>query len=385
VAGLWVLVVAMNCFYIVPSGILPIVMAELSIGPAAASALLSVMFGAQMLAGVPAGIAFDRMDSRAGLAGATAFLVLAFVWSWASAAAGSFWWLLLSRGVATTAIATIWAGSVNVAGRLFPPERRATAVGVVTGAPMAGFALGLVTGPVVAERAGWSVVFVVYALPAVAGCGAFLLASRGVALEAADLQTPSLGDVGTLVSGRAIWIVATMSFLAYSVFAFVTTWVPTYLTGSLGLTLSAGGLLAATFPAIGAVARGSSGYVADRLFDRRRRPVALLAFLVTGPSLVLLFVSGSLPVVAGALLFAGLFVQLGQGLFFAQARELSAPNLGATAVGLTSSVGTFGGVVAPLLGGVLVERVGYGPAFAYAVALAGLGAFVAWFTPESGS
>jgi predicted MFS family arabinose efflux permease len=385
VAGLWILVAAMNCFYIVPSGILSVVMAELSIGPTAASALVSVMFGTQVLVGVPAGLAVDRLNSRVGLAGATAVLLVAFVLSWQAAAAGAFWWLLAARGVATAAIAAIWTASVNVTGRLFPPDRRATAVGVVTGSPVAGFALGLVTGPVLAEWLGWSAVFVAYSVPALAGCGLFLAATRGADLHGGDLPTPALGDVRTLLSNRAVWTVATMSFLAYSVFAFVTTWVPTYLTESLGLTLASGGLLAATFPAIGVVARGASGVVSDRLFGQRRRPVALLAFIVTAPSLVVLFVSGSVPVVAGALVLAGLFVQLGQGLFFAQARELSAPNVAATAVGFTTSLGTLGGFVAPLAGGLLVERAGYGAAFTFAVCLAGLGVVVASWTPDSGN
>jgi len=270
-----------------------------------------------------------------------------------------------------------------VTGRLFPPDRRATAVGVVTGAPVAGFAIGLVTGPIVAEWLGWSTVFVVYAAPALAGCGLFLAVTGGIDLRGGDLPRPALGDVRSLLSNRAIWIVSSMSFLAYSVFAFVTTWVPTYLTESLGITLASGGLIAAVFPAIGTVARGSSGVVSDRVFARRRRPVALLAFLVTLPCLVLLYVSGSVPIVAGALVLAGLFVQLGQGLFFAQARELSAPNVAATAVGFTTSLGTLGGFVAPLVGGLLLERAGFGAAFAYAVCLAGLGVLVAGLTPES--
>jgi sugar phosphate permease len=122
-----------------------------------------------------------------------------------------------------------------------------------------------------------------------------------------------------------------------------------------------------------------------RLAVSVRRPVALLAFLVPLPSVVLVYVSGSVVVVAGSLLLAGAFVQLGQGLFFAQARELSAPNVAATAVGFTTSLGTLGGFVAPLVGGLLVEDVGYGAAFAYAVCLAGVGVLVAWLTPESGA
>ncbi|MFB6311596.1 MAG: nitrate/nitrite transporter [Salinirussus sp.] len=382
VAALWLLVAAVNCFYVAPSGILPVIMSELSVGPAAASALVSVMFGAQVIVGVPAGLAADRFDRRLGLAGATVFAVITFSASWLAAAAGSFWWLLAGRGVATAAIAAIFTGSVGVTGELVPPDQRGTAVGIITGAPMAGFALGLTTAPIVAEWMGWAAVFGVYTVPAVAACLVFLVVTRNLKIDTADLPTPALPDVGALLSIRSIWIIAVTIFLAYSIFAFVTTWVPTYLAEVHGMTLAAGGLLAATFPAVGAVARGSSGYVSDRLFRRRRRPVALLAFLVTAPSLAALFGADALPVMGLSLVLAGVFVQLGQGLFFVLARELAPPNVAATAVGFTTSVGTLGGFVAPLAGGVLVEHGGYSAAFGAAVVFAVIGVAVSWFTPE---
>lgn len=383
VLGLWVLIVAANAYYIVPASVLPVLMDRLSVGPTTASLLVSVMFGTQVVVGIPVGVALDRADDRRAILLATLVLVAAYAWSWQAAIDGDFWSLLASRAVATPATAAIWTAGVNVSARGFAPERQATAVGVFSSGPPAGFALGLLTGPVVATRFGWPAVFAVYALPAAIGCAAFWLASRRIDLSGTGTETPRAADFRRLLSDRPIQIVATMAFLGFSLYAFVTSWVPTYLTEELGFSLARGGLFVALFPAIGVVARGGSGAVSDRLFANRRRPVALLAFGVSTPAILLVAIADTAALVLVGLLVAGLFVQLGLGLFYAQVRELADPSVASTAVAFATSMATFGGFTAPLLGGLLIEHGGYAPAFGYAIVAALLGLVLAAVAPEA--
>ena len=382
VACLWVVVTAANAYYIVPSGILPVVMDELAIGPTAASLLVSVMFGTQVVVGVPVGIALDRLDNRRAIAAATLVFIAAYAWTWQAAASGAFWSLLAARAVATPMTAALWTASINVTGRQFPPSQQATAVGVVTSAPAAGFAIGLVTGPLVASRLGWDAVFAIYAAPVAVGCAAFWVASHRFDLSGGTAASPNPADFKRLLSRRAIWNVAAMAFLGFSLYAFVTSWVPTYLTDQLGVSLAYGGLFVALFPAIGIVARGGSGYVSDRFFGHRRRPVALLSFVVSVPAVALVAGANTWLVVLVALLVSGLFVQLGLGLFYAQARELADTNVVATAVGFTTSMAVLGGFVAPIVGGFLIEQSGYPAAFGYAIGVGVVGIALAWVAPE---
>lgn len=377
------LIVAANAYYIVPASVLPVLMDRLSVGPTTASLLVSVMFGTQVVVGIPVGVALDRADDRRAILLATLVLVAAYAWSWQAAGGGDYWSLLASRAVATPATAAIWTAGVNVSARGFAPERQATAVGVFSSGPPAGFALGLLTGPVVATRFGWPAVFAVYALPAALGCVAFWVASRRIDLSGTGTETPRAADFGRLLSDRPVQIVATMAFLGFSLYAFVTSWVPTYLTEELGFSLARGGLFVALFPAIGVVARGGSGAVSDRLFANRRRPVALLAFGVSTPAILLVAIADTAALVLVGLLVAGLFVQLGLGLFYAQVRELADPSVASTAVAFATSMATFGGFTAPLLGGLLIEHGGYAPAFGYAIAAALLGLVLAAVAPEA--
>lgn len=382
VGGIWILIVAANAYYIVPASVLSLIMDRLAVEPASASLLVSVMFGTQMVLGVPIGVLLDRIDNRRSIVVATGFLIVVYAWSGWSAATDAYWPLLASRAVAAPATAAIWTAGVNVIGRTFDPAHRATAVGVFSGGPAAGFALGLLSGPPIADRFGWSAIFVVYAVPAVIGCAAFWIASRRIDISGGDTDVPRAVDFKRLLTDRPVWGVALMAFLGFSLYAFVTSWVPTYLTEEFGVSLAQGGVLVALFPAIGIFARGGSGAVSDRLFDHRRRPVAIASFAAAAPTILLIAVVETVVLVFLALVIAGLFVQLGIGLFYAQARELADPNVAATGVAFTTSMAMFGGFSAPLVGGLLIEYSGYLAAFGYAVVVALVGLALAWITPE---
>lgn len=382
VLGLGVLIAAVNAYYIVPAGVLPVIREELALGPATAGLLVSVMFGAQMLLGVPVGMLIDRVDNRRAVVAATLVILGLYAWSWQAAAAGDFWVLMLSRGLAAPATAAIWTAGVNIIGRAFDPARQATAVGVFSGGPAAGFAVGLLTGPLVANRFGWAAIFAVYAVPAAVGCALFWVTSHRLDISVEDTATARLADFRKLFTTATVWTVALVAFVGFSLYAFVTSWVPTYLSEVVGVSLAEGGLLAAFFPAVGAVARAGSGAVSDRLFGHRRRPVVLLAFAVSAPAIFLVVLAETVAVLLLALLVAGLFLQLGLGLAYPLARETADPAVAATGVAFTTSMATFGGFVAPPVGGLLIDHSGYLVAFSGALLLGLAGATLAWFVPE---
>lgn len=382
VAGLVALIVALNAYYIVPAGVFPVIQERLTVGPAAASLLISAMFGTQMLLGVPIGVLLDRIDNRRAILGATILVVLVYVWSWQAAGAGDFWLLVASRGAAAPLTSVVFTAGVNLIGRAFEPERRATAVGVFTAGPPAGFAIGLLTGPLVAAWTGWADVFLVYAPLAVFGAVVFWMTSRKLDIAGGDIDTARAADFRRLLATREIWTIAFVAFAGLSLYAFVTSWTPTFLTETLGVSLAEAGLLSALFPAIGAVARVSSGAVSDVLFDHRRRPVLLLGFGVSSPAILMIVLADTVAVVFLALLLAGGALQLALGLTYAVARETADPEVAATGVALVLSAGLLGGFVAPPIGGVLIDISGYLAAFGYAVVtgLAGLG--LSWFVSE---
>jgi predicted MFS family arabinose efflux permease len=381
VAGASAMSVSLGAYELVPASVTPLIRESLSIGNAGAGLLVSVMFGTAVLASVPVGIGLDRTNSRSAIAVAVGALLVAGVWGWAAASAGSFAGLLASRVLGGLAYVVVWNAGIDVVGRAFPPDRQATAVATFTASGPVGFAVGQGTGPLVAGALGWPAVFPVYTGLAVVGLAAFWPASRGSGRVAGG-EAPSPAQLRAVLTNPQVLLVGALGFLGYALYLFVNSWAPSYLTEELALSLGLAGLVVAAFPAVGVLSRVSGGVLSDRLFGGRRRPVVLWSFLIAAPTVAALTVPGSVAAVVVLLLVAGAAIQLCLGLVFAYVRELVAPATAATAVAVLTSVGLAGAFVAPIAGGAVVSTFGYPAAFGLAGALGALGAGLAWLAPE---
>ena len=377
-----------NAYIIVPASVLPLVRRGLGIDATAAGWVVSAVFAAQILASVPAGVALDRFDTRNLLGLATLGLVVAGLWGTASAANGDYTSLVVSRLVGGAASIVVWNAGVTVVGTAFPAGRRATAVGLFTAASPAGFALGHLTGPLVA-RVDWTATFAVYALLALLPLAVFWLRSATVSAGAdgARSTTVSRGAVGRALAAPSVRVLAPTAFAAMSVYVLLNSWTPTYLAAELGASLAVGGLAVAVLPAVGILSRTGGGVVSDRLFDGRRRPVVALSFLVPLPLLAALAGVSTLGAALVVLVFAGFFVQLAVGVLFTAAGELVEPSVSGTAVAVVSAAGATGAFTAPLVAGALIDATGtFDAAFAYGglVGLVGLGLTYALPDPGDG-
>jgi len=143
------------------------------------------------------------------------------------------------------------------------------------------------------------------------------------------------------------------------------------------------GLLTALFPAVGVVSRTGGGLVSDRLFAGKRRPVALLAFVIAAPAVVGFVVVTRVGVAVALLVVAGFAVQLAIGLLYTYIVEVVAPAVRTTAVSMLTSVGLLGAFLAPIAGGEIIGRAGYRPAFLLAGGVAVAGIALAWYAPNA--
>jgi len=385
VLGLWVLVAACMAYLIAPASVLPLIMSDLGIGPAAASWIVSVLFGMMVLASFPTGLALDRFDNRVATTGATALFLACGVWGWRVAADGSFGWLLVSRALAGIGVVLAWNAAANLCGRAFGTDLRATVLGIFTASAPAGFVIGQITGPRIAARYGWPAIFVAYGLLAAVGLGLFLLSTAGT--EFSRRETPSIDglQMRSIIADRRVWHVATMGFMAYSLYVFMNSWMPTYLAEEFGLSLADSGLAVALFPAVGILSRSGGGVISDKYFAARRKPVFLLSFVVTAPLVALIAVVETPLLLFGLVVLSGLFIQLSHGVLYTYVRELVEPNVAGTATALLTTVSVFGSFSAPIVAGGLIEYTGtFLLAFGYGVLVAVIGVSLAWFAPESG-
>ena len=380
--GFFLLSTAAAAYEIAPASVLPVIQKSLGLEASTAGWLVSIMYATAVITSVPTGIILDRFSVRRVVIFGTVALAVAGGWGWYAATAGAYLWLLVSRVLGGTAYVIFWNAGANVVGSAVAPRYRATAVGVFTASAPVGFALGQFGSPLIANLAGWPAILPLYAAMGVVGVSIFLLATRRH-VPGVDAAAPDRTALHELFTSQAIWIVCVLCFLAYSLYLFVNTWLPSYLVDEFGISLAASGLLTALFPAIGALGRSSSGVVSERVFSGKRRPVVVSSFAVATPAVVAFAFVSQLELVVGAVVVVGFAIQLVTGLLFSYIAELVPPSVRTTAVSLLTSVGLFGAFVAPVAAGAIIDRAGYGPAFLVAGAVAFLGVLLALRAPRS--
>lgn len=381
--GLWILVSACMAYLIAPASVLSLIMADLALGPTAASWVVSVMFGMQALASTPTGFGLDRYDNRAAVVVATALFLVGGGWGWQAAIAGEFVPLLVSRALAGVGVVLAWNAAANLCGRTFGPGLRATVLGIFTASAPAGFVIGQVTGPLVAAEFGWPAIFTAYGVLAVLGLAVFLISTAGTSFLQTEAASPQRLDFKRVFTNLHVWHVAAMGFMAYSLYVFMNSWMPTYLAQEFGFSLADSGLAVALFPAVGILSRSGGGAFSDAYFGSRRKPVVLLSFVCSAPLVAFVALVDTPLYIFALLLLSGLCIQLSLGLLYAYVRELVEPNVVGTATALLTTVSVTGSFTAPIVAGWLIERSGsFLPAFGYGVATAIVGVSLAWFAPE---
>ncbi|RQG99451.1 MFS transporter [Natrarchaeobius oligotrophus] len=381
--ALWLVLVSMSAYEIVPASVLLLIIEDLSISASAASWLISVQLLAMALLAIPAGMILDQRDNRFISLVAVCALFGAAVWSWWAAVGGEYYSLLASRLFGGVAAVVLWTASVNVVSGVFADDRQATAVGFVSTAIPAGFVFGQLFGPQIATAYGWEMTFPILAAPAVVMMAVFALDSRSVSPAATGRQAPVWSEFRTLFRNRNVLLVSVMGFLALSLSMFYNSWLPSFLVDQFGFSLAGSGMLAAIFPAIGIVARAASGPISFRLFGGRRQPVVVASFAVLLPTTVVIAYVGRGAILYVLLVLAGFFTQFGIALMYTYVREFAAKNVVATALAILNALGFFGAFTAPIIAGVLIDQTdSYVAAFGYASALALLGLALALRTPE---
>ncbi len=380
-AGFFLLSTAAAAYEIAPASVLPVVQESLGLGASAAGWLVSVMYATAVVTSVPAGIMLDRFSVRKAIVFGTVALVVAGVWGWYAATAGAYLWLLVSRVLGGIAYVIFWNAGANGVGSAVPPRYRASAVGVFTASAPVGFALGQFGSPLIESVAGWPAIFPTYAAIGVAGVAVFLRATRR-RVPGIETATPDRTALRELFTSPAVWTLCVLCFLAYSLYLFVNTWLPSYLVEGFGISLAASGLLTALFPTIGAIGRSASGVVSERVFGGQRRPVAVASFAVATPAVVAFALVSNIGLVVAALVVVGFAIQLVTGLLFSYIAEIVPPAVRTTAVSLLTSIGLFGAFAAPIAAGTVIDRAGYAPAFLVAGGVAFLGVLLALRAPE---
>jgi predicted MFS family arabinose efflux permease len=249
----------------------------------------------------------------------------------------------------------------------FPPERRATALGVFALGVPGGLLIGYLVGGWLDEVVGWRLAFLAAGAPGLVLSLVVALTlpepprGHSEGLDAAGGAQLSIGDVMRFLWGSRSFrhVAAGAALNAFSAYS-VLTWSPAFLIRSHGMgTAEAGAWLALVIGVIGGVGNYLGGVVGDRWARSEIRsrvwlpgltiaaglPFALVVYTTTERSLALLTLAG-----------ATFFGMMCQAPIFAAAQFLAPPRMRATAAAvLLFATNIVGLGVGPAATGVLSD------------------------------
>jgi predicted MFS family arabinose efflux permease len=279
---------------------------------------------------IPAGYLADRLGAkRLFLTGLIGTNVLFFMLSQLH----QYWLVLANQTLAGFFRALVFAPGLLLISAVFPPNRRATAMGLYVAGGFSSNVFLNAIGPVLVGPFGWRALFMAFSLAGFALMALYwrlgLPGPRGSGREQMNLR-----DIPRLLRHRFMWIVGGIQYIRLAVVTGLAFWLPTLIIDK-GYSLQVAGLLIALSAALTAPSNFLGGYVSDRL----GRPL-----LVIGLSLAVLAVTtflivqvNTLALLVPVIAINGFFVQFYFGPLFAVPIQA----LGARTAGLASGYGNF--------------------------------------------
>jgi len=146
----------------------------------------------------------------------------------------------------------------------------------------------------------------------------------------------------------------------------IMTWVPTYLVTVKKFSIMKMGFVAAA-PWVGAVLGNViGGWLSDKVFDKRRKPVMMLTAAATvGMMYSLVYAPNDPYVLAALLLTAGILLNLGYSTFLVYPMALATKEKCPFAASIVNTGGSLGGAFAPFVVGVLLDAFNWDMVFTF--------------------
>ena len=363
---------------------------------------------------VPIQMEFELTDTQVGLLTGLAFAVLnvtlgivvaryaergrrlsliavgTLLWSLATAACGmvaTWGQLLLARIGVGVGEAVGLPATQSVISDYFPPERRATALGVLLLAPPIGAFLGSAGGSWIGQEYGWREAFFVFMIPGVLlSLAAWALIAEpprgrydsGFGAGAGD-DVPSLGAVFRrlvgLPSARQLLAGSTItSMVGFGLNSFMAF----LLVRKFEFSLAEAGLFAGLLASLpGAISVVAGGRLADWLGASNPAAYARIpgyCLLVAAPLYMFAITQDDVTLLLALVFVAALFQYTYLGITFGVFQNLLHPRMRATGTALLNTVyGLIGQGLGPLAVGFMSDRLardyGAGDGLAYAMAI----------------
>lgn len=353
--------------------VLPQYASSFGVGVAAASAVVSAFAFCRLMFAPAGGRILDAIgERRTYLIG----LVIVALSSFATAFAGSYWQLLVFRGLGGLGSTMFTISAMGLIVRLAPPDSR----GRISGMYASTFLIGGILGPVIGGLLagfGLQAPFLIY--------GAAILLAAGVVfwqIPPQSLQDRAAAKAQVRMSFREAWQFG--AYRASLVSGFANGWtsmgirvalIPLIASAVFGAGPALSGVALTVFAAGSAVALSFSGRISDSV---GRKPLVISGLVLAGVMTAVIGFTDSVWVFAVASFLSGVGSgTLNPGQQAAVADVIGPQRSGGTVLSRFQMSQDAGQILGPILAGALVDAAGFGPAFLVSGVLMGVAA-LAW-------
>jgi len=263
--------------------------------------------------------------------------------------------------------------------RHIPAEHRGIANSVMATALALGPAVGTLVGGSILAMAGWRPMFFLFGLAS----ALWLIPWRALVggLPPRERSAEPLVPIKNILGRWSLWSMGIAHSLSNYGFYFLLAFLPLYLVQQRGLTIIQMTMLATLGYAVQAVAALVLGGISDRWTRSGRSEAAMRRWLLAGGQLAAagcvigVFAAHSLVTVALFLCIAGAATGALSTNLYAVGQMFAGPRAAGTWIGIQNSVGNISGIIGPVVSGIIIDKAGYGGAFALTAAITLVGAF----------
>jgi MFS family permease len=361
---------------------LPLISIDLHLGPETKGLLLSSFFWSYALMQVPIGWCADRWNLRWLYAGLFA------VWSLAcglTGFAGSLLVLILLRILLGIGESIYLPGGTKIVGMLFPSTERGFPSGLFDSGTRLGLAVGAPLIATLIMFSGWRNMFALVGFTAIIWVAPWLLVAPKNLQGVRTARVPPGSPPARRIRFNGNLLGICLGFFCYDYYWYLyVTWLPDYLVTVRHLTLVRAGFYAALPYLVFGICQALGGWLTDWFIrwggdeTRTRKTMITIAFLCG--LLLIPAARADSAFAALAFLMGGSLVGLAAGNIFAIVQCCAPPDEVGIWTGFENLAGNVGGILAPILTGILIARTGtYLPGFALAAGVLVAGLLAYWF------
>jgi len=357
---------------------LPIISLDLHLDPTRKGVLLSSFFWSYTFMQIPIGLAVDRFPIRWFYAGMFAIWSLACGLTGFVTSLAVFIGLRILLGIGES---IYFPGGTKTVSLLFEPNHRGLPSGIFNSGTRAGIVVGGIVLPWMIVSFGWRSMF------GVLGFGSLLWLIPWLVMVPSSLRPAQLigRPAFRLPEFNRNLLGICAGFFCFDYFLYLLlTWLPDYLVQVRNLSLMKAGFYSAMPFAVFTLGEALGGWIGDCLIrrgcdeTRTRKSIVTVAFLCG--LLLIPAVTVQNAQIAIALIVGACCAGLAMGNLIAMVQNIAPPREIAAWAGMQNFTGNVGGILAPLITGILISRTGsYMPGFIIAALVLVSGLLPYWF------